>query len=130
MSNSNKVKEIISAIESLSLMDAVELVKELQEVFGIADMPVGGGVSAPADTQAAAPVEEKTEFKVSFDKIDDAKKISVIKVVRELTGLGLKEAKDLVEQSGERVVLNNAPKNQAEDAKKKLVEAGASAKIS
>jgi len=117
------IEEIISEIENMSVSQLAELVKALEEKFGVsASMPVA--VAAPvAGPAAAAPAEEE---KTSFDVIlkeAGAKKLEVIKVVREITGLGLKEAKDLVEVH--RSQLKKETKEEAEELKKKLEEAGA-----
>jgi large subunit ribosomal protein L7/L12 len=117
---------IVEQLNSLTLLEAAELKKMLEEKWGVtaAAAPVmmaGGG--APAGAAAAAPVEEKTEFDVVFDDIGP-KKIEVIKVVRAITNLGLKEAKDLVE-AAKSVVQTGVSKATAEDTKKKLEEVGA-----
>ncbi|MDD4365551.1 MAG: 50S ribosomal protein L7/L12 [Synergistales bacterium] len=118
-------EELIKAIEEMSVLELSELVKELEERFGVsaaapmAAMPMMmGGAAAPA-----AEVEEQTEFDVIL-KAAGANKISVIKVVRELTGLGLKDAKDLVDNAP-KAVKEGVEKAEAEDIKKKLEEAGA-----
>jgi large subunit ribosomal protein L7/L12 len=115
---------IVESLNSLTLLEAAELKKMLEEKWGVtaaaAPMMMAGG-AAPA--AAAAPVEEKTEFDVVFDDIGP-KKIEVIKVVRAITNLGLKEAKDLVE-AAKSVVQTGVSKATAEDTKKKLEEVGA-----
>ena len=118
------IEEIISEIENMPVSQLAELVKALEEKFGVsASMPVA--VAAPvAGPAAAAPAEEE---KTSFDVIikeAGAKKLEVIKVVREITGLGLKEAKDLVE-SAPKPIKEGVTKEEAEELKKKLEEAGA-----
>jgi len=118
------IEEIISEIENMSVSQLAELVKALEEKFGVsASMPVA--VAAPvAGPAAAAPAEEE---KTSFDVIlkeAGAKKLEVIKVVREITGLGLKEAKDLVE-SASKPIKEGVTKEEAEELKKKLEEVGA-----
>ncbi|HOK24080.1 MAG: 50S ribosomal protein L7/L12 [Coprothermobacter sp.] len=118
------IEEIISEIENMSVSQLAELVKALEEKFGVsASMPVA--VAAPvAGPAAAAPAEEE---KTSFDVIlkeAGAKKLEVIKVVREITGLGLKEAKDLVE-SAPKPIKEGVTKEEAEELKKKLEEVGA-----
>lgn len=115
---------ILEQLKSLSLLEAAELVKQIEEAFGVsAAAPVGVAMAAGA----AAPAEEveaKTEFNVVLEGlVDESKKISVLKVVRAITGLGLKEAKDLVE-STPKDVLTGVPKAAAEDAKKQIEEAG------
>ncbi|SFF52548.1 LSU ribosomal protein L12P [Fontimonas thermophila] len=117
-------EEILDAIANMSVMDVVELVKMMEEKFGVtAAAPVAVAAAGPAAAAAAAPAEEKTEFTVVLASIDAAKKVGVIKVVRELTGLGLKEAKDLVE-GAPQTVKEGVDKKTAEDMKKKLEEAG------
>lgn len=116
--------DIIKAIEEMSVLELSELVKELEEKFGVSAaapammMPMGG--AAPA---AAAAEEEKTEFDVVLTD-HGANKIGVIKVVREITGLGLKEAKELVD-GAPKTIKEAASKEEAEDIKKKVEEAGA-----
>ncbi|WP_373547610.1 50S ribosomal protein L7/L12 [Chamaesiphon sp.] len=114
---------ILEQLKTLSLLEAAELVKQIEEAFGVsAAAPVGVAAAAPA---AAAEAEaEQTEFSVVLEGLsDDTKKIAVLKVVRAITGLGLKEAKDLVE-STPKDVLTGVPKAAAEDAKKQIEEAG------
>ena len=116
-------EEIIEALKEMPALELSELVKELEEVFGVsaaAPMVVAGGAAGAAD---AAAEEEKTDFDVVLEGFGD-NKIAVIKVVRELTGLGLKEAKELVE-GAPKAVLEGAAKDKAEEAKTKLEEAGA-----
>ncbi len=120
--------EILEKLKTLSLLEAAELVKQIEEAFGVtAAAPAGGMMMmAPGAGAAAAPaeeVEEKTEFDVILEDVPADKKIAVLKVVRELTGLGLKEAKDVVE-STPKPVREAVPKEAAEEAKKKLEEAG------
>ncbi|AFY44646.1 50S ribosomal protein L7/L12 [Nostoc sp. PCC 7107] len=114
---------ILEQLKSLSLLEAAELVKQIEEAFGVsAAAPVGVAVAAPA-AAAAEPVEEKTEFDVILESVPADKKIAVLKIVRELTGLGLKEAKDLVE-AAPKAVKEAIAKDAAEDAKKRIEEAG------
>ncbi len=118
------VQEIVEKIEKLSLLEAVELKKALEDKFGVtAAAPVMMGAAMPAAGGAAAPAEEKTEFTVEL-KNSGAQKINVIKVVRAATGLGLKEAKDLVD-GAPKVVKEGLSKADAEKLKKELEEAGA-----
>lgn len=115
--------EIIEAIKEMPALELSELVKELEDVFGVsAAAPVMMG-AMPAAAGEAAAAEEKTDFDVVLEGFGD-NKIAVIKVVRELTGLGLKEAKDLVE-GAPKAVLEGAAKDKAEEAKGKLEDAGA-----
>src|SRR5919108_5741847 len=123
-------QEIVDALKEKSLLEAAELVKMIEEAFGVsaaaaavAAAPAGGGAVA----EAAAPAEEKTEFDVILQAAG-GNKINVIKVVREITALGLKEAKDLVE-SAPKAVKEGVSKDEAQAAKAKLEEAGAKADV-
>jgi large subunit ribosomal protein L7/L12 len=123
------VLEIVEKIEKLTLMEAVELKKALEEKFGVtaaAPMMMGGMMPAAGAAPAAA-VEEKTEFNVEL-KSAGAQKINVIKVVRAATGLGLKEAKDLVD-GAPKTVKESLSKDEAEKLKKELEEAGATVEL-
>jgi large subunit ribosomal protein L7/L12 len=121
-------EEILDAISNMTVMEIVDLVKMMEDKFGVtaaapmAMMAGGGAAAAPA-----AAVEEQTEFAVTMTSFG-ANKVGVIKVIRELTGLGLKEAKDLVE-GVPSVVKDGVPKADADSIKKKLEEAGAAAEI-
>ncbi len=117
-------EEILDAISSMSVMDVVELIKSMEDKFGVS---AAAAVAVAAPAAAAAAVEEKTEFNVVLAKAGD-NKINVIKVVRELTGLGLKEAKDLVE-GAPKAVKEGVAKAQADEIKKKLEDAGATVEI-
>ena len=121
------INEIVSAIESLTLIECSELVKALEEKFGVvAAAPVAAGAGAAAPAAAA---EEKTEFDVVLTGFDAAKKVAIIKAVREVVpGLGLKEAKDIVE-GAPKTLKEGASKEEAEAMKKKLAEAGATVEI-
>jgi large subunit ribosomal protein L7/L12 len=119
--------EILEKLKTLSLLEASELVKQIEEAFGVS--AAGGGgmmMMAPATggPAAAEAVEEKTEFDVILEEVPADKKIAVLKVVRAITGLGLKEAKDLVE-STPKPIKEGVAKDAAEDAKKQLEESGA-----
>ena len=124
-------EELIDALSNLKVMEVVDLIKALEEKWGVsaaapvAVAAVGGGAAAGAAAPAA---EEKTEFSVTMTAYPADKKVGVIKVIREITGLGLKEAKDMVE-GVPAVVKDGVPKKDAEDIKKKLAEAGATADI-
>ncbi|MDE0854246.1 MAG: 50S ribosomal protein L7/L12 [Nevskia sp.] len=121
-------QEILDAIAEKSVMDIVELVKMMEEKFGVT-AAVAAAPAAAAGGGAAAPAAvEKTEFTVVLAGIDAAKKVNVIKVVRELTGLGLKEAKDLVE-GAPQTVKEGVAKADAEAMKKKLEEGGAKVEL-
>ena len=118
-------EEVISFIENMTVLELSEMVKDLEEKFGVsAAAPVAAVAAGPA---AAAPAEEKTEFDVILTGFGD-QKIQVIKVARAITGLGLKEAKDLVE-GVPKPVKEGVPKAEAEEIKAKLEEVGASAEI-
>ncbi len=121
--------QIVEVIGNLTVLELADLVKAIEDKFGVKAAPAMGMAMAPAagGAGAAAPAEEKTEFSVMLMGAGD-KKIQVIKVVRELTGLGLKEAKDLVE-AAPKPVKEGLPKAQAEDWKKKLVEAGGTVEL-
>jgi len=126
----SKVQNIIEEIKGLSLLEASELVKALEEAFGVsaaaaavAAAPAAGGGGGAA----AAPAEEKTEFSVVLTAVG-GNKIGVIKVVREITSLGLKEAKDLVE-AAPKPVKEGVNKDEAETIKKKFTDAGATVEI-
>ena len=114
--------EFIEAIKELSVLELNELVKACEEEFGVS--AAAGVVVAAAGAGAGAAEEEKTEFDVELTEVPAASKIKVIKVVREVTGLGLKEAKELVE-AAPKVVKEAAAKADAEELKKKLEEVGA-----
>ncbi|MDJ1173598.1 50S ribosomal protein L7/L12 [Roseofilum capinflatum] len=125
--------EIIEKLKTLSLLEASELVKQIEETFGVSAAAPAGGMMmmAPGAGGAAAPaeeVEEKTEFDVVLEEVPADKKIAVLKVVRGLTGLGLKEAKEMVE-SAPKAVKEAVAKDAAEDAKKQLEEAGAKVSV-
>lgn len=125
-----KFKDLVEQIEKLSVLDLAELVKVLENKFGVSAIPPGGmtmmaGGAAGGDEIAAA--EEKTSFNVELKTAGD-QKINVIKVVREITGLGLKEVKDLVD-GAPKIVKEGVKKEEAEEIKKKLEAAGASVEI-
>jgi large subunit ribosomal protein L7/L12 len=123
------VATIVEDISKLTLMEVVELISEMETKFGVtAAAPVAVAAVAGGAAAAAAPAEEKTEFTVSLKEYPADKKVTVIKVVRELTGLGLKEAKDLVE-GVPAVVKDGVNKADSETMKKKLEEAGAKVEI-
>ncbi|MFB2936505.1 50S ribosomal protein L7/L12 [Aerosakkonemataceae cyanobacterium BLCC-F154] len=119
--------EILEKLKGLTLLEAADLVKQIEETFGVsAAAPVGGMMMAAvpgAGAAAAEPVEEQTEFTVTLEEVPADKKIAVLKVVRGITGLGLKEAKDLVEATP-KAIKENIKKEEAEDIKKQLEEAG------
>ena len=120
--------QVIEFIEKMTVLELSELVKELEEKFGVsAAAPMAVAVAAPAGGGEAAAVEEKDEFTVVLKSSGD-KKINVIKVVRAVTGLGLKEAKDLVDGAPQNVK-EGVSKAEAEDLKKQLEEAGATVEL-
>lgn len=123
-------EEFITNIESMSVLELTKLVKALEEKFGVSAASMGAVMMAPgagAAAAGAAAVEEQTEFNVILTGVGD-KKINVIKVVREVTSLGLKEAKDLVD-GAPKTVKEGITKEEAETVKKKFEEAGASVEI-
>ncbi|HNT26136.1 MAG TPA: 50S ribosomal protein L7/L12 [Anaerolineales bacterium] len=124
MADMNKLVEELSA---LTVLEAAELVKMLEEKWGVSAAAAVAVAAAPTSAAAAEPVEEKTEFNVVI-KDAGAKKIEVIKVIRQLTNLGLKEAKDVAETAGSKV-LEAVTKEVAADAKSKLEAVGASVAV-
>ena len=127
-----KFKNLVKEIEQLSVLDLSELVKVLEEKFGVsAQAPVMAAAPAePASAEAMAGKEEKSVFSIELKEVGD-KKIEVIKVVRDVTGKGLKEAKDLVDAaaSSAQTVKENSKKEEAEEIKKKLETAGAKVEL-
>jgi large subunit ribosomal protein L7/L12 len=120
-------EQVIEFIENMTVLELAELVKELEDKFGVsAAAPVAVAAGVPAEGGAAA-VEEQTEFDVVLAGAGD-KKINVIKVVRAITGLGLKEAKEMVD-GAPNTIKEGASKEEAEDIKKQLEEAGASVEL-
>nr|BDA99223.1 ribosomal protein L12 [Hemiselmis andersenii] len=128
----SKVDEIIEQLKSLTLIEASELVTAIEETFNVsAAAAAGGGVvmaAAAAGGAAGGEAEDKTEFDLILDEVPADKKIAVLKIVRTITGLGLKEAKDLVE-SAPKSIKEGASKDDVDDAKKQLEEAGAKVTI-
>ncbi|HIU36957.1 MAG TPA: 50S ribosomal protein L7/L12 [Candidatus Aphodousia faecigallinarum] len=120
-------EEILDAIASMTVLEVSELIKMMEEKFGVSAAAAAVAVAAPAAGGAAAAAEEKTEFDVVLADVG-SNKIAVIKAVRELTGLGLKEAKDMVE-GAPKAVKEGLPKADAEEAKKKLEAAGAKVEL-
>jgi large subunit ribosomal protein L7/L12 len=119
--------EILDAISSMTVLELSELIKEMEVKFGVSAAAAAVAVAAPAAGGGAAAAEEQTEFTVMLTETG-ANKVSVIKAVREITGLGLKEAKDLVD-GAPKPVKEGIAKADAEAAKKKLEEAGAKAEL-
>lgn len=125
---SKAVQDVLKKIKELSLIDVVELVKQMEEEFGVSAAAVAAPVAAgPAAAAGGDAAEEKTEFDVVMASFGD-NKVAVIKAVRAITGLGLKEAKDLVE-SAPSPIKEGVSKAEAEEIKKQLDEAGAAAEI-
>jgi large subunit ribosomal protein L7/L12 len=126
----SKVTEILEQLKSLTLLEAADLVKQIEDTFNVsASAPVGSiSMVANASNSLVQEVEEKTEFDLVLEEVPADKKIAVLKVVRTLTGLGLKEAKDLVEATPKNIK-EGASKEEVETAKKQLEDAGAKVKI-
>ena len=126
---SEKIDKIIEELKSLTLLEASQLVKQIEETFGV-DASSGGGMmmvgAMPGAGEAA--VEEKTEFDVILENVPADKKIAILKVVRSVTGLGLKEAKDLVE-GAPKPVKQAVSKDEADKIKKQLEDAGAKVSV-
>ncbi len=123
-----KVDDVIKTVKEMNVLELAELIKALEKEFGVsAAVPVAAAAAPAGQAAAAAPVVEKTEFNVILKEIG-ANKINVIKAVRELTGLGLKESKDLVE-SAPKPVKEKVGKDEAGAAKDKLVAAGATVDV-
>ncbi|RII81656.1 50S ribosomal protein L7/L12 [Neopusillimonas maritima] len=119
--------EILDAVANLTVLELSELISEMEEKFGVSAAAAAVAVAAPAAGGGAAAAEEKTEFDVVLAEVG-ANKVSVIKAVREITGLGLKEAKDMVD-GAPKAVKEGASKEDAEAAKAKLEEAGAKVEL-
>ena len=123
-----QTEELVEQLSKLSVLEMAELKKALEDTWGVsAAAPVAVAVAAPA-AEGADAAEEATDFEVTLTDVPSDKKIAVIKIVREVTGLGLKEAKDIAE-SAPKVIKDSAPKAEAEEIKKKLEEVGAKATL-
>jgi large subunit ribosomal protein L7/L12 len=121
---SEKIDQIVEDLKTLTLLEASELVKKIEETFGVdASASFGGGMVMSAAPAAVEEVEEKTSFDVILEEVPKDKKIAVLKIVRSLTGLGLKEAKELVESTPKQIK-DGIAKDAAEDIKKQIEEAG------
>ena len=127
--STEKIQTIVDQVKELTLLEASQLVKAMEETFGVsaAAATVAAAPAAGAGGEAAAPAEEKTEFDVVLQAVG-GNKINVIKVVREVTALGLKEAKDLVE-AAPKAVKEGVSKEEAETIKQKLSDAGATVEV-
>jgi large subunit ribosomal protein L7/L12 len=124
----DKLNQVIELLKSLSLSEAAGLVKMVEETFNVSAAPQMMGGFAAAAPAAVAEVEEKTAFDVVIESVDSTKRIAVIKAVRSMTSLGLKEAKDVIE-AAPKVLKEGVTKAEAEDMKKTLEEAGATVTI-
>lgn len=125
---SEKINQIIEDLKTLTLLESSELVTKIEETFGVDASAAAGGTMVMAATAQAEEVEEKTEYDLILDEVPADKKIPVLKVVRGITGLGLKEAKELVE-SAPKVLQEAVAKDSAEDAKKQIEDAGGKASL-
>jgi len=125
---SEKINQIVEELKTLTLLEASELVSAIEETFGVDASAAAGGAVVMAAAGPAEEVEEKTEFDLSLDEVPADKKIAVLKVVRGITGLGLKEAKELVE-SAPKVIQEGVAKDAAEDAQKQIEGAGGKASL-
>ena len=125
---SEKINQIVEDLKTLTLLEASELVTKIEETFGVDASAASGGVVMAATAAAAEEVEEKTEFDLVLDEVPADKKIAVLKVVRSLTGLGLKEAKELVE-SAPKQIQEGVAKDAGEEAKKQIEDAGGKASL-
>ena len=125
---SEKIDQIVEDLKTLTLLEASELVTKIEETFGVDASAAAGGTMVMAAAAPAEEVEEKTEFNVMLDEVPADKKIAILKVVRGLTGLGLKEAKELVE-SAPKQVQEGVAKDAAEEAKKQIEDAGGKASL-
>ena len=121
---SEKIDQIIEELKTLTLLEASELVTKIEDTFGVDASASAGGTMVMAAPTAAEEVEEKTEFNVMLEEVPADKKIAILKVVRGITGLGLKEAKGVVE-SAPKQIQEGVSKETAEHAKKQLEDAGA-----
>ena len=125
---SEKINQIVEDLKTLTLLEASELVAQIEETFGVDASAAAGGGMVMAAAAPAEEVEEKTEFDLMLDEVPADKKIAVLKVVRSITGLGLKEAKELVE-SAPKLVQEGIAKDAAEEAQKQISDAGGKASL-
>jgi len=125
---SEKITQIVEELKTLTLLEASELVAQIEETFGVDASAAAGGGMVMAAAAPAEEVEEKTEFDLMLDEVPADKKIAVLKVVRSITGLGLKEAKELVE-SAPKLVQEGIGKDAAEEAQKQITDAGGKASL-
>lgn len=125
---SEKIDQIVEDLKTLTLLEAAELITKIETTFGVDASASSGAVVMTAAANPAEEIEEKTEFNVILEAVPADKKIAVLKVVRSLTGLGLKEAKELVESTPKQI-LEAATKDTAEEAKKQIENVGGSVKL-
>jgi len=125
---SEKIDQIVESLKMLTLLEASELVAKIEETFGVDASASVGGTMVMAAPAVVEEVEEQTEFNVILDEVPADKKIPILKIVRSITGLGLKEAKELVE-SAPKSIKENIAKDAAEDVKKQLEAAGGKASL-
>ena len=125
---SEKIDQIVEDLKTLTLLEASELVSKIEETFGVDASAAAGGPVVMAAVGEAEAVEEKTEFDLMLDEVPADKKIAVLKVVRSITGLGLKEAKELVD-SAPKEIKENVSKDEADALKTALEEAGAEVEL-
>jgi len=125
---SEKIDQIVESLKTLTLLEASELVTKIEETFGVDASASVGGTMVMATPAVVEEVEEQTEFNVILDEVPADKKIPILKIVRSITGLGLKEAKELVE-SAPKSIKENIAKDAAEDVKKQIEAAGGKASL-
>jgi large subunit ribosomal protein L7/L12 len=125
---SEKITQIVEDLKKLTLLEAAELVTKIEETFGVDASAAAGGPMVMTPMAPIEEVEEKTEFDLMLDEVPADKKIAILKIVRSLTGLGLKEAKELVE-SAPKILQEGVAKDAAETAKKQIEDAGGKASL-
>ena len=125
---SEKINQIVEELKTLTLLEASELVTQIEETFGVDASSAAGGTMVMAAAAPTEEVEEKTEYDLVLDEVPADKKIPILKVVRAITGLGLKDAKELVE-SAPKVLQEGIAKDTAEEAQKQITDAGGKASL-
>lgn len=125
---SEKINQIVENLKTITLLEAAELVAQIEETFAVDASAAAGGTMVMTAAAPTEEIEEKTEYDLMLDEVPADKKIAVLKVVRGITGLGLKEAKELVE-SAPKVLQEAVAKDAAEEAKKQIEEAGGKASL-
>lgn len=125
----SKLESILNELKTLTLMDTADLVKQIEETFNVNATPVGGPMMPMASTEVAEKAEEKTTFDLTLQEVASDKRVAVLKIIRKLTGVGLAEAKAFT-TSLPKVLKEGIIKEEAEEAKKTLEEAGAKVSIS